>query len=61
MDIIISFQVILKTFLLLAMEALDCDKGLLRSGNMVAARDIVQVLLKFNDSVFVVGGGGVTS
>jgi hypothetical protein len=25
------------------MEALDCDKGLLRSGNLVAARDIVQV------------------
>lgn len=25
-----------------AMEALDCDKGLLRSGNQVATRDIVQ-------------------
>lgn len=24
------------------MEALDCDKGLLRSGDMVAVRDIVQ-------------------
>jgi Copine len=27
---------------LAAMETLDCDKGLLSSGNMVAARDIVQ-------------------